>query len=1305
MNTELIEQFASPEFFRQMQDVRTGLRETLGDYVALSQKVEQAEQSLKSNSSTLKGLADAQKQLAAAQLQLADGGERLSTERTAYMKLEAEAREIMARAGVAEANQRTANARAMTSEARAERVVIDLRNNSTRAINASANAYQRANKEHQALKKEAQALGIVFGIESKQFQEAAKRANELDARLKGVDSALGDNRRKVGEYENATKGLSGTLTKFTGILRNSGNEIDSLARIFGFSKATADDFRIALEHTSKTLAGFFAIFDKVSAKKGAQTAVEDLTKAERGYEAVIDSETAALNSNVLARSTKITQDRTYTVVKAQNTVATAAHRAVLTAEAAATAASTLATNAKMVSMHGNVAAYTVLNREGATYRVITAQNALTTRANAAALGQAAAGQGTLATATTATTIATRALSVALIATGLVALIAVLAVLAVKYYQWQESIKETKLAQETLKAALDNTDYKKAIQNVSELRENVKLAKEGMLDKNAVVEQYNKTMGEAAGKVSSLAEVEKALADKADAYIRMTLQKAAATEAFQQAAEESVKAQKALIDIEEGGNPGVLDYLTAMAPGGVGIRDPRLVAMMRLTDEGMKAQKKQEQLLRIADKFSKNQAQIAKNFGLDPLGNGNVQSGSLEALRKQISTLEEYESIQAAGSVQQIAAAKQLVDLRKQFKNLQEGRAATPVKGSGDALREEIKALEEKIGIEAEGSKEQIQDTRKLIALRERLKKIDGRESAPKKNSKGSALQEFTGIKELNDARAALAQQRVEQDMGANRLVFENERNSLEDRLSAYQKFSANRIYIAGLTRDKEVANAKAEKEAVDKALADGTKRTAPEISGLTSRREAAEVKIRQATEKYQAEQVNITADAQKAITGIYETEVQKRLQAMQQVSDSVDAERKADLDVIKQQLEAGTITLAQYKGKEEVINEESRLKELGRQKSYLQRQIDNVAAAGGDTTKIQDQLNKTIGDLYQADHDEFVKWQQKKADAVRELHDLQKQLAGEAAQFLQTLFSTQAEKQISDLDKVIEGINAQKDADISRMEQTSEYYQLTEEQKAARKAGIENKALADRKAVEAEQDKIRQRNAQFNKLISVAQVVGQTAQTIAALAGKEAEAQAAAAVALSSPFTAAYAPVAAGAAASIAAQIPIIAGISAVQIGTILAAPAYAEGTDFHPGGPAYMFEGNRLELVQEKGKAPWIGSQEGYYDLSRGATVTPLGKLGLPDTAAAFQSHLLAQAQAATLGLPQELAAAQAMAISVQTSHNVEQTAQLVAGLKAVQKAVNNKQTAVFNFENLGIKNLYQAGNSRGRQLQAFDC
>ena len=94
-------------------------------------------------------------------------------------------------------------------------------------------------------------------------------------------------------------------------------------------------------------------------------------------------------------------------------------------------------------------------------------------------------------------------------------------------------------QKILNEAWQDSSVKGAVANILSLNAAVKEANEGIITKTSAVDLYNKTLGEAAGKVTSLDEAEQWLTKNADSYIRYTMMKAAANKAFEKSADELV----------------------------------------------------------------------------------------------------------------------------------------------------------------------------------------------------------------------------------------------------------------------------------------------------------------------------------------------------------------------------------------------------------------------------------------------------------------------------------------------------------------------------------------------------------------------------------------------------------------------------------------------------------------------------------------------------------------------------------------------------------------------------------------------
>ena len=188
-----------------------------------------------------------------------------------------------------------------------------------------------------------------------------------------------------------------------------------------------------------------------------------------------------------------------------------------------------------------------------------------------------------------------------------------------------------------------SDYSTAIKTINELSINIDLAKQGFLNKNEVLKQYNETIGQTTGQVTSLDEAELALIKNGDAYIKMSLYKAAAQIALGEAAKKAVEAEQARLDQEKKlsnirfNKPVGLGQTLSDAFSLAGLKETFAAAGTKLggetqygvflnetikkTDLGIKKITTQEdEFNKIAENYQKKAADIAKSsaFNFDPI---------------------------------------------------------------------------------------------------------------------------------------------------------------------------------------------------------------------------------------------------------------------------------------------------------------------------------------------------------------------------------------------------------------------------------------------------------------------------------------------------------------------------------------------------------------------------------------------------------------------------------------------------------------------------------------------------------------
>jgi DNA repair exonuclease SbcCD ATPase subunit len=222
---------------------------------------------------------------------------------------------------------------------------------------------------------------------------------------------------------------------------------------------------------------------------------------------------------------------------------------------------------------------------------------------------------------------------------------------------RKSYEETKrLVHESSK------EYQDAVKTVNELKINIGLAKDGFLDKQRVLNEYNSTIGKTTGQVKTLDEAEQALTKNGDAYIKMMLYKAAANLALQEAAKKAFEAEETrLKQLDEFKNELTENRVSSGGAGGLGTGqfDPK--EYDRETKRIQFAQRKRREQLYldqqaaaqkevdIAKKFQADAAKLASEFHFDFFNGGEDGKKTKEKKDNQLNKdlIAEFQTIKAA----------------------------------------------------------------------------------------------------------------------------------------------------------------------------------------------------------------------------------------------------------------------------------------------------------------------------------------------------------------------------------------------------------------------------------------------------------------------------------------------------------------------------------------------------------------------------------------------------------------------------------------------------------------------------------
>jgi len=193
------------------------------------------------------------------------------------------------------------------------------------------------------------------------------------------------------------------------------------------------------------------------------------------------------------------------------------------------------------------------------------------------------------------------------------------------FKGKDAIDKAKMSVDDMNQALQSSDYSNAIQQMNQMKINVGLAQKSFLSKKEVLQQYNDTLGKTMGKASNLNDVEAKMTKDGGAYIKMTLLKATAQLALQDAAKKAYEAEQAkqksdddvltfwdkTVDWLKRGASAQTNIVAGWEQADIELHEK---AKQRRAEEVADDQKQSQTQLSIAESFEKQAADIAKKAG-------------------------------------------------------------------------------------------------------------------------------------------------------------------------------------------------------------------------------------------------------------------------------------------------------------------------------------------------------------------------------------------------------------------------------------------------------------------------------------------------------------------------------------------------------------------------------------------------------------------------------------------------------------------------------------------------------------------
>lgn len=299
----------------------------------------------------------------------------------------------------------------------------------------------------------------------------------------------------------------------------------------------------------------------------------------------------------------------------------------------------------------------------------------------------------------------------------------------------------------------------------------------------------------------------------------------------------------------------------------------------------------------------------------------------------------------------------------------------------------------------------------------------------------------------------------------------------------------------------------------------------------------------------------------------------------QEIIDLRDAQDTKLLEIEQYQAEAlnatadlyrgGKISVAQYNQQVYDIEKQAAADRINLQIDTLEKilatQKENLSFGIGDpkdVQKTQNLITKLRIDASNLETKVILDNVNKVKEARKSLHDLEKQIADQSIELIQTLVDGSYQRQLDALSAQSDQLTANADKEKEVVDRSL----ATDEEKANKKNIIDAKTQSQQEVIAQKEREVKTRQAKFDKAISIIKIVE---------AVGIAEVQALSY--LSNPFTAPLYPAIAAA----------IGALGALQLATVIATPIpkYAKGTDYHKGGAMIVGDAGTELVIEPNGK------------------------------------------------------------------------------------------------------------------------
>lgn len=445
--------------------------------------------------------------------------------------------------------------------------------------------------------------------------------------------------------------------------------------------------------------------------------------------------------------------------------------------------------------------------------------------------------------------------------------------------------------------------------------------------------------------------------------------------------------------------------------------------------------------------------------------------------------------------------------------------------------------------------------------------------------------ELEAQKRYYKALSVFQTQNLEITIENNKKIVQNEQETVNARILANDKLNEAKNEQAKIVLDNTTISLNAELATITTIQA--KEKAGIRLSGAEKKRieedniNAIHQELLNAQIKYQASVASNNDVANKKEEDIWKAHskdiIRDIIAGQDEIKLSYEKSRTERLQILEDEHNSGLIGAKKYTEETRIINEQYDYEELEATKKYLNDKIATLGLEPEEQKKIQELITKILNTEQKNRQSSDKNATKDKNNELSKEQKLEVQLALSTADAIKTIFDGVYQRRVDQLNAQKDLIESTKQSEIDAVNASAQ----NSDEKSKEIQVINEQAKDAELKIQREVANEKRKQAILDKEVALAKIAIATAVHI---------------IESSSPL-----------------EAILWAALGAIELAVVAATPipAYATGTENHPGGLAELGDGGERELVKEPGKLPyWSAATSTIYNLKANTQVIPESQL-----------------------------------------------------------------------------------------------